>query len=65
MSVTLLTSHFERSSSNVLYVEQYPLFQLGPNNLDMSVTPLVFQTLICPYVASVAVASLHHAVTAV
>ena len=71
MFSTLLTSHCEISSLNVSYVEQYPpptSFQSESyrlNKFDMSVTALVFQSLMCPYVASALVASLHQAVTAV
>ena len=70
MFVTRLTSQDEILSLNVAYVEQCPVTHALPvhdipNKLDMSVTPLVSDVEMCPYVLSAVVESLHHAPTAV
>ena len=70
MLVTRLVSQDEISALKVAYVEQYalPSVQLESyrlNKYDMSVTALVSQVLMAPYVVVALVESLHHAPTAV
>ena len=65
---TALVSQWDTSSSKVLLVEQYASTDAlpshhFPNRLDMSVTPLVFQSRMWPYLASALVASLHQSIT--
>ena len=65
MVVAELVSQLDMSSLKVLYVEQEP-HHVGPNKHSKpSVTLLVSQPLMLPYVAAAVVGSLHHAVTAV
>ena len=63
MVVAELVSQLDMSSLKVLYVEQPP--QVLNNFSNPSVTPLVSQPLMSPYVAAAVVGSLHHAPTAV
>ena len=65
MVVAELVFQLDMSSLKVLYVEQEP-HHVGPNKHSKpSVTLLVSQPLMSPYVAAAVVGSLHHALTAV
>ena len=62
-----LPSQVEMSLLNVEYDEQYPPspLKVAPNKYDMSVTSLVSQVDMCPYVVVALASSSHQAETAV